>query len=48
LLKQEQAGREIHYHFNPGKMKEADIWMEQFRKQWDDRFSQLDKLLNND
>jgi len=45
LLKQEQTGREIHYHFNPEKMKEVDIWMEQFRKQWNSRFEQLDELL---
>ncbi len=45
LVKQEQSGREIYYHFNPQKMKEVDVWMEQFRKQWEDRFDQLDELL---
>jgi DNA-binding transcriptional ArsR family regulator len=45
LLKQEQTGREIHYHFNPKKMKEIDVWMEQFRLMWEDRFNQLDMLL---
>ncbi len=45
LLKQEQTGREIHYHFNPQKMKEVDVWMEQFRAMWEDRFNQLDMLL---
>lgn len=45
LVKQEQAGREIYYHFNPQKMKEVDVWMEQFRSQWEDRFDQLDKIL---
>lgn len=47
LLKQEQTGREIHYHFNSQKMREVDIWMEQFRKIWESRFDQLDNLLNN-
>jgi DNA-binding transcriptional ArsR family regulator len=47
LVDQEQTGREIHYHFNPQKMKEVDLWMEQFRSQWEDRFSQLDKILKN-
>lgn len=47
LLRQVQDGREIHYHFNPDKMKEVDIWMEQFRKLWETRFSQLDELLTN-
>lgn len=41
-----QTGREIHYHFNPEKMKEIDIWLEQLRKMWIDRFDQLDNLLN--
>ena len=45
LVNQKQTGREIHYHFNPQKMKEVDLWMDQFRSQWEDRFSQLDKIL---
>ncbi|MDB5129832.1 metalloregulator ArsR/SmtB family transcription factor [Mucilaginibacter sp.] len=45
LVKQEQSGREIHYHFNVQKMKEVDIWMEQFRAIWETRFDQLDNLL---
>jgi DNA-binding transcriptional ArsR family regulator len=47
LVNQKQTGREIHYHFNPQKMKEVDLWMEQFRSQWEDRFGQLDKFLKN-
>jgi DNA-binding transcriptional ArsR family regulator len=47
LVKQEQSGREIHYHFNFQKMKEVDAWMEQFRAVWEDRFNQLDDLLKN-
>lgn len=45
LLKQEQSGREIYYHFNPKKMKEIDDWIEPFRKMWDDKFNRLDKVL---
>lgn len=45
LVQQKQAGREIYYHFNPEKMKEVDIWMEQFKAMWDNRFNQLDNLL---
>ena len=45
LLKQEQTGREIFYHFNPHKMKEVDSWMQQFRATWEIRFDQLDNLL---
>lgn len=47
LVKQEQSGREIYYHFNPKKMKEVDKWLEQFRDLWEARFSQLDKVLHN-
>jgi DNA-binding transcriptional ArsR family regulator len=47
LVKQEQSGREMYYHFNPKKMKEIDNWMEPFRKMWDTRFNQLDAVLNN-
>jgi DNA-binding transcriptional ArsR family regulator len=47
LLRQEKNGREIYYHFNPGRMQEIDKWLQQFRQQWEDRFSQLDKVLLN-
>jgi DNA-binding transcriptional ArsR family regulator len=47
LLSQKQTGREIHYHFNPEKMKEVDIWMEQFRALWEKRFDKLDEILKN-
>jgi len=46
LLQQEQQGREIYYHFNPQKMQEVDQWLEQFRQQWENRFNNLDKVLN--
>ena len=45
LVKQEQQGREIYYSLEIDKMKEIDKWLEQYRKIWDTRFSQLDKLL---
>ena len=46
LVKQKQQGREIYYHLNPQKMKEVDKWLEQFRELWENRFSQLDNVLN--
>ncbi len=46
LVKQKQQGREIFYHLNPQKMKEVDKWLEQFRQLWENRFSQLDTVLN--
>lgn len=46
LIKPEQSGREIYYHFNPTKMKEIDNWLDQFRKIWETQFNQLDKVLS--
>jgi DNA-binding transcriptional ArsR family regulator len=46
LVTHEQAGREIVYHFNPEKLKEIDIWVEQFRKIWEVKFNQLDIVLD--
>ena len=45
LIKAEQRGREIYYQLEVDKMKEIDKWLEQFRKIWETRFNQLDKLL---
>lgn len=45
LVKQEHQGREIYYSLEIDKMKEIDKWLEQYRKIWETRFSQLDKLL---
>ena len=46
LVKQEFQGREIYYQLEIKKMKEIDKWLEQFRKIWEDRFSQLDHVLS--
>jgi DNA-binding transcriptional ArsR family regulator len=45
VLEQKQSGREIYYHLNSKKMKEIDKWLEQFRKIWETRYNQLDKVL---
>jgi DNA-binding transcriptional ArsR family regulator len=47
VVKQQQTGREIYYHFNPKKMKEIDLWIERFRKLWEDKFDTLDDLLKD-
>jgi DNA-binding transcriptional ArsR family regulator len=47
LVEQEQQGREIFYTLNAKKMKEIDKWLEQFRQLWENRFNQLDTVLNN-
>ena len=46
LIKQEYKGREIYYQLEIDKMKEIDKWIEQFRKIWETRFNQLDKVLS--
>lgn len=45
LVKPSQQGREVFYQLEIDKMKEVDQWLEQFRKIWEARFSQLDELL---
>jgi DNA-binding transcriptional ArsR family regulator len=47
LVKQKQQGREIYYSLEIEKMKEIDKWLNQFRKIWENRFNQLDKVLVN-
>jgi len=46
LLNQTQSGREIHYHFNPQRMKEIADWIEPYRKLWEGRLTAIDDLLN--
>lgn len=46
VVKQEQRGREIYYQLEVNKLKEMDRWIEQFRKIWETRFNQLDKVLS--
>ncbi len=45
LVKQEYKGREIYYSLEIEKMKEIDKWLEQYRKIWEARYSQLYELL---
>ena len=45
LVRQEQKGREIHYHINANKMKEVDKWIGQFKKILETQFNQLDEVL---
>ena len=46
LLSQKQDGREIYYHFNPKKMKEVADWLKPFQELWENRFTKLDKVLD--
>ena len=45
LVNQEYRGREIYYSLEIEKMKEIDKWLEQYRKIWEARYSQLDDML---
>lgn len=45
LVKQEQSGREIFYQLNGDKIQEIDKWLEEFKKVWERRFNELDKVL---
>lgn len=45
LVKEEKVGREIYYKLEVEKMKQIDVWLEQFRIIWETRFSQLDTVL---
>lgn len=45
LLAQKHEGREIFYELKIDKMKEIDIWLDQFRKIMEERFLELDQIL---
>ncbi len=47
LITQKHQGREIYYQLEINKMKEIDKWLDQYRKIWDTKFNQLDRVLNN-
>jgi DNA-binding transcriptional ArsR family regulator len=45
LIRQEQVGREMFYHFNPDKIKEVADFVEPFREMWEKKFNQLERVL---
>ncbi|WP_295790568.1 metalloregulator ArsR/SmtB family transcription factor [Mucilaginibacter sp.] len=45
LVNPDHKGREIYYQLEIDKIKEVDKWVEQYRKIWETRLSQLDDLL---
>lgn len=45
LLRQEQSGREVHYHLNPKSMKQIADFIEPFRNLWDNRFNKLESVM---
>jgi DNA-binding transcriptional ArsR family regulator len=47
LITASQEGRTIFYTLEVAKMKQIDEWLAQFRKIWEAKFDQLDRLLNS-
>ena len=45
LLRQEQNGREVHYHLKIEKVKEVAEFIEPFRKIWEERFDKLEDIM---
>jgi len=45
LVRQEQRGREMYYHFNPLKMKEVADWVSQYQQFWDNKLDSLEIYL---
>ncbi len=41
-----QQGRERYCYLQPKKMSEVNDWLEPFRKLWEERYTQLDALLD--
>lgn len=47
LLTKAHEGREIYYQLHIEKMKEIALWLEPFRRQWEQSFQQLDQILKD-
>ena len=45
LVREERVGREIFYHFEARKMKEAADYVNQFREMWELKFRKMDTIL---
>lgn len=45
IIKIEQKGRERICYVQPRKIKEVDDWLQPYKKLWEDRFNQLDQVL---
>ncbi|WOK07465.1 metalloregulator ArsR/SmtB family transcription factor [Imperialibacter roseus] len=46
LIVIDQKGRERYCQVQPEKLSAVADWLEPFRKMWENRFNQLDNLLN--
>ncbi len=45
LIDSRSQGREMHYSLKAENMQQIDRWLDQFRRLWETRYSQLDEVL---
>jgi DNA-binding transcriptional ArsR family regulator len=48
LVREEQRGRERHYHLDPRPLEDVEKWIEAFTRYWDKRLDDLDALLTKE
>ena len=47
LVTTEKRGRTRHCRLGPKQLDEASLWIESYRRHWDERFNRLDQLIEN-
>ena len=45
LVREEQRGRERHYHLDPRPLEGVEKWLSSFTRYWNERLDDLDALL---
>jgi DNA-binding transcriptional ArsR family regulator len=45
LVSTEKRGRSRHCRIDPDGLDEAGFWIEQYRREWNDRFDRLDQII---
>lgn len=45
LVRTEKRGRSRHCEIDPEGLDEAGFWIEQYRREWNDRFNRLDQII---
>lgn len=45
LVEATKQGREIYYEIRMEQMKEVELWLDELRKIWEERFDRLDDYL---
>ena len=46
LVESNHKGREIYYQLKIDSLQEIDVWVDQLRKIWEERFDNLDRYLH--